>query len=202
MSAPTTDIEIMSNAAVLLGKRAFTTIEDADEFAVSLQKFYDMLVPSELTQSHWKFAKKYVQLSKVSNFTPDFAEWSTAYDLPGDLLAVVRIYPNVNYEIFGQRLYTGASGVLKMEYTYQVPVSQWPAPFKTFIVYSLAENLAFSVAEDPKLAQMLESKRQEMKAQAMWVDAQSAPNKAIRSKPWINARRVASNNFDYFNEGN
>lgn len=198
MSGPTTDIEIMSNAAVLLGKRAFTTIEDADEFAVSLQKFYDMLVPSELTQAHWKFAKKYVQLSKISGFTPDFAEWSTAYALPADMLAVVRLYPNVNYEIFGDRIYTGTSGKLQMEYTYQVPVSKWPAPFKTFITYSLAANLALSVAEDAKLSQLFEAKKQEARALAMWVDAQNSPSKAIRSNPWVDVRRVASNNF---NEG-
>ena len=55
-SPPTTDIEIMSDAVVLLGRKAFTTIEDSNEFAVSVQKFYDLLVSSELAKNTWKFA--------------------------------------------------------------------------------------------------------------------------------------------------
>lgn len=197
---PTTDIEIMSNAAVLLGKSPFATIQDSDEFAVSLQKFYDMLVPSELSKSHWKFAKKYIQLALTSSEV-DFAQWDSAYQLPADYLMAVRVYPDVLYEIFGDKLYTTTTGELKMEYNYNVPVTRWSNPFKEYMVYSLAANMAMSVAENLRLSQMLEQKRHQARSEAMWVDSQSAPTIAIQSKPWIEARSFASGDLTRFNRG-
>lgn len=197
---PTTDIEIMSNAAVLLGKAPFTTIQDADEFAVSVQKFYDMLVPSELSKQHWKFAKKYAQLSLLSS-PIDFAEWDSAYQLPSDYLMAIRVYPDIRYEIFGDKLYTTTTGELKMEYNYNVPVTRWSNSFKEYMVFSLAANMALSVAENAQLAQMLEQKRHAARAEAMWVDAQSAPNVSIRSNPWVEARSFASGDLTRFNRG-
>ena len=188
MAGPTTDIEIMANAAVLLGKKAFATIEDSDEFAVSLQKFYDMLVPSELSKNHWKFCKKYVELSQSSS-TPDFAEYSTAYDLPADFLSAVRVFPNVHYQIFGKQIYTGGTGTLKLEYNYQVPVTFWSPAFKEFIVYSLASQVAAAVTEDARMVQMMQQERHRVYAQAMWVDSQNAPNVSIQHRPWIEARQ-------------
>lgn len=200
MAGPQTDVEIMSNAAVILGQTPFATIAEADKFAEGLQQIYDMMVPSLLTEAHWKFARKYQQLS-LSVDEVDFAEWSNAYNLPSDLISVYRLYPNVNYEVVGNQIYTGTSGELKLEYIYQAPVSRWSEPFKEYFVYALAAKLALSVAEDRNMAQYLEQISAQKKSAAMWVDAQSSPNKGVQSKPWINVRRVASNNFDYFNEG-
>jgi len=191
MAGPTTDIEIMANAAVLLGKNAFATIEDSDEFAVSLQKVYDMLVPSELSKNQWKFSKKYVQLSQSSS-DPDFAEFSTAYDLPADFLSAVRVYPNVHYQIFGKQIYTAGKGTLKMEYNYQVPVTFWSPAFKEFMVYSLASQVASAVTEDARVIQLMMQERHRVYAQAMWVDAQNAPNVAFQHRPWIDARKFGA----------
>lgn len=193
MSGPTTDIEIMSLAAVLVGKNAFTTIDDADEFAVSVQQFYDMLVDSELGSNAWKFAKKQVQLSEVAGFDPDFAEYSHAYDLPADFLFLCRLYPNVNFEIFENRIYTSATGTLKIEYNANVPVTRWSPTFKKYIIYSLASCLAPANTEDPKLTQMMMQEREMARANCMWVDAQNSPNRAIQHNPWIDVRTGSIN---------
>lgn len=192
---PTTDIEIMSNAAVILGKSAFTTIEDADEFAVSLQKFYDMLVPSELSKVHWKFSKKQQELSLVSGFDPDFAQFTSAYDLPADFLSAVRVYPSVHYQIFGKRIYTSTTGKLQMEYNYQVPVTYWSNPFKEYMVFALASAAAMSVTENPSLVQMVQNERHRARAEAMWVDAQNSPNVPFQSQPWIECRQFGASSI-------
>ena len=188
MAAPTTDIEIMSNAVVLLGKKAFTTIDDADEFAVSAQKFYDMIVESELAQNSWKFAKKAVQLSQVAGFDPDFAEYTTAYDLPADFLSLVRMYPNIQYQIFGRRIYCSSQGILKLEYNYNAPVTRWSAPFKEYMVYCLASKMAPAVTENPNLIAQIISERNALRSSAMYIDAQNSPNRPIARNPWIACR--------------
>lgn len=189
MAGPTTAIEIMSNAALLLGKKPFTTIDDADEFAVSVQAFYDLLSASELSKIGWKFAKKQVQLARIAGFDPDFAEYSSAYALPGDFLTLIRLYPNIPFQIFENRIYTGGTvGTLKIEYNYEVPVTMWSAPFKEFMCYSLAAAVGSAVAENEKLVMRLEQKASQTRSVAMFVDGQNSPNRAIQSNPWIEAR--------------
>ena len=189
MSTPTTDIEIMSNASLLLGKKPFTTIDDADEFAISVQAFYDMLKGSELSKIGWKFAKRQQQISQVAGFNPDFAEYSAAYSLPGDFLTLIRLYPRVPFQIFENRIYTsGTTGTLKLEYNFEVPVTMWSAPFKEFMCYSLAAAVGSAVAENENLVVRLEQKAAQTRSVAMFVDGQNSPNRAIQSNPWLEAR--------------
>jgi len=193
-TGPTTEIEIQSNAALILGKKPFTSISDSDQFALSVQKMYAMLVPGELGSNNWKFAKKQVQLSQVAGFDPDFAEWSTAYDLPTDLLCVSRLFPNVRFQIFENRIYTSSAGELKLEYAYDAPVTSWSAAFKIFITYRIAADMALSVAENPQLAQILEGKTQRARATAMFIDGQNSPGVGIQSNPWLEVRGSRYNN--------
>lgn len=188
MSAPTTDIEIMSTAVVLLGKKPFTTIADDSEFAVSTQMFWDLLVSSELAKNMWKFATKIVDLSQVAAFNPDFAWYNTAYDLPADFLSLVRVYPDIPYQIFGRRIYCASTGRLQLIYNWDVPVSYWSAPFKEYMVYALASKLAPSVTENVNMTQIMMLERDKAKAIAMYVDSQNSPSVPIQSSPWIEAR--------------
>lgn len=192
-NGPTTPIEIQSNAALLLGKKPFTTIDDSDQFALSIQKFYDMLVPSELGSGAWKFAKKHVQLGQIAGFDPDFAEYNTAYALPGDMLNVVRVYPPVWYQIFENRLYTGSTGELSMEYTYNAPVTSWLPNFKTFMSATIALNQAMAVAENDRLIEKLAALRREERGKAMFTDGQNSPNRQIQSSPWTECRAARFN---------
>ena len=188
MAAPTTKIEIMSNASVVLGQEPFTTIDDKNKFAVSAQKMYDMIVDSELSKTHWKFCKQQKQLSLVAGFNPDFAEFSSAYDLPADFLSMVRIYPMVHYQIFERRILTSTKSTLKIEYNANVPVSYWWAPFKEYIVYALANAMAPGVTENQNLVKLIQEERQRTLSTAMFVDAQNAPNRSIQHNPWIEVR--------------
>lgn len=187
-SPPTTDIEIMSTAVVLLGRKPFTTIDDASEFAVSVQMFYDLLVSSELAKNMWKFATKIVDLSQVAGFDPDFAWYNAAYDLPADFLSLVRIYPDIPYQIFGRRIYCGSTGRLQMVYNWNAPVTYWSNPFKEYMVYALAAKLSPSVTENVGLTQMMIMERNSAKAIAMYVDSQNSPSVPIQSIPWVEAR--------------
>ena len=195
---PTTPIEIQSNAALLLGKKPFTSIDDADGFALSIQALYDMVVPSELGSGAWKFAKKQVQLSQINGFDPNFAEFNAAFALPNDMLNVVRIYPNVHYQIFQNRIYTSTGSSLKMEYTFNAPVTRWNAPFKTYITCQIAAMSAASVAENANLVQRFDQMAAKALAQAMYLDGQNSPNRNFVDEPWI---RVRSSRYQRSNGG-
>jgi len=192
MAGATTDIEIQSAAAILLGKKPFATIDAADEFAVSLQTFYDQMVPAILSSPEWNFSTKYVQLSESATEDPDFAEWETAYALPGDFLAFKRLYPEVPHQRFNDYIYTSTSGELKLEYVYSTPVTKWTDPFKQYITYALAAALSASNAESGQLARYFEEKANYWKIQAMWLDAQGSTSRGIQRRPWVDARRICA----------
>lgn len=188
MAGPTTDIEIMNIAALLLGKNPFTTVDPKDKFAVSMQTFFDLLKESELGKIAWKFAKKQIQLSQIAGFDPDFAQWNAAYALPSDFLLLVRLYPSIPFQIFENRIYANQTGKLKIEYNHEVPVTSWPAPFKEFMANQLAANVGAASAENENLVARLEGKASQLRSIAMFVDGQNSPNVAFQSNPWIEVR--------------
>lgn len=194
MSGATTPIELMSSAAILMGKRPFATIIQADDFAVSLQQIYEQMVPALLASPEWNFSTKIVQLSESATVVPDFAEFSTAYALPGDFLAFKRLFPNVRHQRVGQYIYTPASGNLDLEYIAQTPVTSWTEPFKWYVIYELAFAVSLSNAEASQLAAAFSQKSQEWKIKAMWLDSQGSTSRAVQRKPWVDARRIGRSN--------
>lgn len=188
ISGPTTEIEIISNAVMLCGKAPFSTIDDGGEFALSAQALYNQKMPSLMSQPHWRFNMKIQQLQQIANFDPDFQTWQYAWQLPSDYLSFETLDPIIDYQIFGERVYTRSGSPLKLSYRTQLPVSKWPVYFREYAVYELAVGLAFSVAESDGLEAKLKQELVEIRAMAMFIDAQNHPNVPIQNRPWISAR--------------
>lgn len=188
VTGPATDIEVMSLAAQLLGKNPFTTVDQGGEFALAVQSLYNALVPSELANNNWRFNTFIWSLNLINNFDPQFAQWHYAYQLPPDYLALVQIFPPVQFQIFQNYIFTGFGGQLKIEYRSQVPVSYWPKYFSLYMAVQLAWYLAPSVAVNANLEKLLGQRLIETRSKAMFSDAQSHPNIGIVSKDWIQAR--------------
>jgi len=185
---PTTPIQIMSNAAMILGKSPFTSIDQANKLALSLQKAYDSIIPGELGSLNWGFAKKVIQLSLNAGVNPNFAEWTNIYDLPPDFLIISRVWPPVDYQVYENKLYTNTDQALWMEYGYNAPVTSWVPPFKKYAQYLLAEEVGISSTENPQIYQTIQIGLKTWRAKAMFSDSQNSPSKTIWSQPWITAR--------------
>lgn len=189
MAGPTTSTEIMSLASILLGKGAFTTIDPSNKFAVAMQELYNLIVPAELESGKWNFARTWEQLGNVAGFEPDIHPWQYGFYLPSNYLSLSRLDPNIDFEIFGQRIYTMTKQELHIEYFRDVPVSEWTASFRQYIVTQLASYAAAGVTENERVMSRVDNKVFETRATSRFANAQSRPNRAMRHKPWIQVRR-------------
>lgn len=188
ITGPTTDIEIISNAATLCGKKPFSTIDDGGDFGLAAKTLFDQTMPALLSAPHWRFNVLVAQLQLIANFTPNISNWQFSWQLPADFLSLIRVDPNQPFQIYGDQIYTIGQSPMRLEYRTQLPVSKWPVYFRDYAVYELGIRLAYSVAESEKLAARLKQDLIEVRAMALFIDAQNHPSDPIQSAPWIAAR--------------
>jgi hypothetical protein len=188
ITGPTTTIEIISNAATLCGKAPFSTLDDGGDFALAGIKMFEEMAPELLSHPHWRFNVKTAQLQQIANFDPNFDFWQYAWQLPADYLSLVSLWPNVDFQIYGDRIYTLSGSAQQLSYRTQLPVSKWPSYFRAYATYELAIRLAFSVAESAGLETRLTASLVEKRAMALYVDAQNHPSPPIINNPWLSVR--------------
>jgi len=189
ITPPTTDIEIISQAAVLLGKQSFSSLDSGGPFALDGNALFNTLVSSELASNRWRFALAYQEMSVLTTLTPSFDGWQYYWEMPSDLLMLLYIDPFINYTVFGDRVLTTSNGTtLTAVYSKSVPVSEWPATFSMYIIFQLASMLAISVTNSDRMVARINTDRDLWHSRALFADGQSSTPSVIRSNPYIDAR--------------
>ena len=188
ISPPTTKIEIISQAAVLCGRQSFSALEDGGAFALDADALFDTIVSAEFGSNRWRFCQHFQDMGTLTTLTPSFDGWLYYWELPADLLMLTRIYPMVDYQLFGDRIVTRTNQSLTAIYTRAVPVSKWPAPFSFYVVCLIASALAMSVTNSVRMVAEIENQKSSWESRALFADAQSTVNRPIRSNPYVNIR--------------
>lgn len=189
MTSPNTKVEILSDVSIVLGNNSFSDVTTMGEFGVALEAAYDLLLDAEISSGRWRFAAKTVQLSLIGALSVPFAQWTHEYQLPADYLSMQRIYPNVPYEIFADRLYTSSNGSLSAEYfRSNPPVTIWSPAFKSYFTYVIADFLATSTTENAGVMAKIEKGLIKWSALGQFASSSSRPNREISSQPYISAR--------------
>jgi len=188
LEPPSTDIEIISNAMRLCGKQGINSIETKDPFAESAAAFYGLLVNAEFGSNRWKFTEKSEELSNPNTLAPTFEGWQYYWEMPADLVMLLRLDPFVPYTVFGDRILTAGNSPLTAIYTRKVEVTDWSNPFKMYITYALADMLAMSVTTSDRMVGAIGAAKSAWYTKALFADGQSSPPRSIRSQPWITTR--------------
>lgn len=177
---------IISNAFILLGKPRIDSIDQGGQVAGDADAIYDMLLAKELSHPDWRFATSVAQLSKLAGVEPGFKGFNAAYDKPHDCLAIWQVWPKLPYEIFGDRIWTlGGNPTIQVEYRAIVSETLMPPAFIHYFTYVIAYNLGIGLTESEKVLSRIEAAMNAARAQAMNVNSQERPNKAIQNSPWI-----------------
>lgn len=195
---PLTDIEIISQACSLVGKSTFNTIDAGGPFAKDAAAFYGTLVSAELGSNRWRFAQKDQPMAIITTLNPTWGGWQYYWEMPADLLMFFRVMPVGNdWEVFGRRVLLRTNQNITAIYSRNVPVSLWPPAFSMYIIYALAEMLAMSITNSDRMVLRLQKDKALWESRALFSDGQNSPVRAMRSRPWINARFA----FRTFNGG-
>ena len=187
-----TKIKIISLALTFLGKGPINSLADGGEFADSAGDIYDLLFPTLITSGDWRFAVTTQELSQ--NITaPEIDDWDYSWQLPADFLGLIRLSPHINYNIFGQNLYTKTTASnLYAIYYYQPEPETLPPYFVIYLAYKIAADLAWSSARSKTTAEAFEKKTIVALQHGQSIDARNHPNIAIGSAPYVEVRNVGA----------
>lgn len=94
-------VSIISQAMFLLGRPPISTLDTTNTMHTGASQRYDVVVPSILTETHWKHAGKTAVLDQLTDESP-ISEWANVFQLPNkaEMLLTYRVVPaNYSYEI-------------------------------------------------------------------------------------------------------
>lgn len=199
-----TDVEICSNALLLLGEKTINSFDDTDgQTAATCGALYGMLVNGWLACYPWTFCKTKMQLSRLVD--APISGWQYKYQLPPDRLiatwavfdsAGVNAAPIQTFDIQGETLLTNAEAIW-LDYTARPDESKWPPYFTLFAVHALAATFAIAITQDKSMFEVYQSKAFGTPGQAglggLWdmatrQDALTKPSFPIVQSPLVDAR--------------
>lgn len=180
-------INLISNALILIGDNPINTLVGNSRAQVVATNLYSNIVETELTKHRWGFARRKAQLSQTTG-TPIDSDYAYIYQLPANLLVLIKVNPNTKYQIYGDKLYTNNSGAMYCDYIENVAESEWPVYFSKMIEYALATDFASSIRDSASSGQDMASKYILASRIARYTDSQQHPQDAIAHKPFLDVR--------------
>ena len=192
-------VQVISNAIAILGHAPIVTLDDADDLVVSAEQAFDMLLPSVLSQSNWRFAVQIQQMSLRNETLPADIPWKYVYNLPADFIKTIRVIPqSYDWEIFeNKKIYSNVSGNFYMEYVFQPQEALIPLYFWHYFTHEIAGYLSLSNAQKPEFYNAIESKRMLLLSMAAAADAQNRPQNSQVDFPMLSARHVSGLNSNF-----
>lgn len=180
-------IDLVSNALILIGDNPINSLTGNSRAQQVANNLYDNVVQNELSKHRWGFARRKAQLSLLVD-TPIDDEWRSIYQLPTDMIALIKLRPNVDYQILGDKVYTNLSQALYCDYIRNVAESEWPVYFSKMIEYALARDFASSIRDSAASADRMAQEYVNASRMARYTDSMQHPQKPIVNKPFISVR--------------
>ena len=182
-----TRINLISNALILIGDLPITSLVGDTRAHVVSSNLYDNIVKNELTKYRWGFARKKAFLGKIAG-SPIGTEYSSQYQLPSNLLTLIKVNPSIPYQVYGDRIYCNYDGDLFIDYIWTVSESDWPVYFAKMIEYALAMDFAPSIRDSAASMETLSAAYVNASRMARYTDAQQHPVTPIQDRPFVNVR--------------
>jgi hypothetical protein len=180
-------LDLISNALILIGDTSINDLNGNDRRKNVARNLYDNIVNNELTKHRWGFARKKGQLSLLTA-NPIDREWHSAYELPSDLLVLIKLEPNINYQVYGTQIYCNFTQAIYCDYIYAPPESKWPVYFAKMIEYALARDFSTSIRDSTSTRGEMAAEYENASRMARYTDSQQHPQTPIKNHPFINAR--------------
>lgn len=185
---------VVSLAVQLMGHKPITTLDNADDMVTSAEQFYDLLLPSVISNNNWRFAVTIEQLSLAPLTPPPMSMWQNIYYLPSGWLKTIRVYPqNYVWNIYeGGLIYCnwGTQTPVFMEYCFLPDVSQLPYYFVSYFIYEIACAMCLTNAQKPDYFSALQAEKVRQFAMAAAIDAQNRPQYSMVDFPALNNRNI------------
>ena len=166
-------IGIINRALMQLGESPVADLgPNAPQKILSISKLYDDYYKELLGDYKWNFSKYITELSKLSSFT-SVDNWQYAYQIPSDYLQIDHVFPNVKYEIYGDKIYCNKSDGLKLVYFKVVPEAYLPPYFIEYLSSAMTAGFCMPITSNPQLMQYWSESAKSSKIKALIIDKQN-----------------------------
>ena len=180
-----TDVEICSNALFLIGHGAISSFTEGTLGSQTASNFYTLTYRSLLSVHRWRFAAGKVTLSRLTA-TP-LNEWSYAFQLPADYINAIRVYPDGDYEIYEDKIYSNANAI-DLDYLFQPNESKLPPYFEEALELRLASKFAFPVTANKSTGELYNTMFETQLKRAKFLDSQARPQVDMQYSPFTDVR--------------
>jgi hypothetical protein len=177
-----TNISICSAALLLVGADEINSFDDETREAKLCGNLYPMTLDEVLSRHPWHFSVGQAQLSQLSA-TPLF-DYTYAYQLPTNMLRLLKEENSCPYEIYENKLYSNAN-TMKVLYQFRPTEARFPPYFVMLLVFEMAAILAVSLAEDEKKMEKFKALSSQYERKARNTDSQQQPSRAVREENFI-----------------
>lgn len=185
------NIKLINRALARAGANSISSLEDGSAEGVFMASEYEQFAEEKLGTYRWRFCQELKELGAPTTDTPA-DRWAYSFGLPSDLLilhAVTRNGCNVDYERFGDFIFTDASDGLVAEYSFRADEALWPPYFREPFVEELASVAVRSLARNDSEADRMEEKAMRVLwPKARNLDSQQQPNKRLKATAFQNVR--------------
>lgn len=164
---------------ILIGAAPISSLTEGTEGLVG-SALYENTYRGLLASHTWRFATKKVRLSRLTA-TP-LNEFSYQYQLPSDLITVYKVQEGMDYEIYGDKLYSNNSDVY-IDYRYRVDETILPDYFVLTLQFLLAAQFAIPVTDNSQRAQLYLGMYDAQLMKAKGIDSMARPSQAIVDSP-------------------
>ena len=176
-------IDLISNALILIGDTPINSLTGGTRRETVANNLYDNIVQNELTKHRRK-----AQISLLTDTPVDPNGWRSIYQLPTDMLFLITVTPDSNYQIYGDKVYSNSTQALYADYIANTPEDEWPVYFAKMIEYALAMDFAASIRDSSAARGEMASAYVNASRMARFTDSQQYPTEQIRSNPFVNVR--------------
>jgi hypothetical protein len=180
-----TSISMCSNALLLIGHGTISSFTEGGAGATVAANLYPTTYENLLTLFRWRFATAKRDLSRLTA-TP-LNEWTYAYQLPADYLVGIKTWPQSDFEIYEDKLYSNLTAVA-LDFIFKPDESRLPPWFVKLLEFALAAQFAIPITDSSTKAEEYRAFYDEQFRRARFVDAQARPNDVILDSPFTEVR--------------
>ena len=171
-----TEVEICSNALLLLGAQPISSLTDNSDRALLCASLYPTIRDSLLRSHTWSCATKRVVLAPDAT-APSY-DYGYAFTLPSDFLRLLSVGEHgyeEDHRIEGRKILTDSDSCM-LKYVFRNTVeATWDAMLIEAMTLRMAASMAYAVTQSAALAEAMERKYELFMKRARTVDALDDP---------------------------
>jgi hypothetical protein len=171
-------VEIASNAFLLLGGNTISSFTEGTEGKIATA-LYEETYRDLLSNYRWRFATKKMRLSRLTEAPEN--EFDYQFQLPTDMLTLIKPLDRIDYEIYGDKLYANVTDV-SIDFVYRVDEAMLPSYFTKTLEFFLASQFAIPLTDNTSRAEFYFNAYTAQLRVARNTDANQRPGDSVYSR--------------------